>query len=165
MGIVAKDAVTDVKVYQPYSNIVDFESPMVARLRPNARQLAEATLVGYGIGDDQSPMSVVATAAWEEAGGHIVGTTSPTGLVSTDDGSQTSIGELPLGRGQIRIMGGGLPMPTEINDHRYGLKDYALTYSGLYIIENSIVHDAPKLGRPATRKAPGYTPLAFLLGN
>jgi len=165
IGVVPKEAVTDIKVYQPYSNIVDFESPMVARLRPNARQLAEATLVGYGIGDDQSPMSVVATAAWEEAGGHVVGTTGPTGLVSTDDGSQTSIGEMKVGKGQIRIMGGGLPMPTEINDHRYGLKDYALTYSGLYIIENSIVHDAPKLGRPSRRKDPGFAPLAFLLNH
>ena len=42
-------------------------------------------------------------------------------------------------------------MPTEANDHRYGLKDYALTYSGLYIMENVIRHDAPGMGAgPAT---------------
>jgi hypothetical protein len=154
IGVVPKDAVTDINVYQPYANFVDFEHMMLQGLRPNARQLAEATLVGYGIGDEASPMSVVATTAWEEAGGHVVGTTGPTGLVSTgDDGSQTSVGELKLGKGQIRIMGGGLPMPTEINDHRYGLKDYALTYSGLYIMENSIVHDAPNLGPKAKASA------------
>jgi hypothetical protein len=163
LGVVPKEAVTNVKVYQPYSNIIDFENPMVARLRPNARQLSEATLVGYGIGDTASPMSVVATGAWEEAGGHVVGTTGPTGLVSTDDGSQTSLGEMKIGKGQIRIMGGGLPMPTEKNDHRYGLKDYGLTYSGLYIIENSIVHNVPKLGRKPRRRAPGFAPLVFLL--
>ena len=43
-------------------------------------------------------------------------------------------------------MGGALPRPTEEYDHRYGLRDYAMTYSGLYIMENSIVHDAPNLG-------------------
>ncbi len=37
-------------------------------------------------------------------------------------------------------------MPTEKNDHRYGLRDYALTYTGLFIMENSIKHDAPGLG-------------------
>ena len=29
-------------------------------------------------------------------------------------------------------------MPTEKYDHRYGLRDYAMTYTGLYIMENSI---------------------------
>jgi hypothetical protein len=43
-------------------------------------------------------------------------------------------------------MGGGLAMPTEEYDHRYGLKDYSLTYSGLYILENSMVYDHPDLG-------------------
>ena len=153
MGVVPKGSVTNIKVYQPYSNFVDFEHPMLQGLRPNARQLAEATLVGYGIGDTASPMSVVATAAWEEAGGHVIGTTGPTGLLASDDGSQTSVGELKLGKGQVRIMGGGLPAPTETNDHRYGLKDYALTYSGLYIMENSIVHDAPNFGPKSTASA------------
>ena len=154
-------AVSDIKVYQPYANIVDLEHPMVARLRPNARQLAEATLVGYGIGNEQSPMTVVDTAAWTEAGGHVVATTAPgSGAALDDDGSQTSVGELKLGKGKIRILGGGLPMPTEANDHRYGLKDYALTYSGLFIIENSIVHDAPGLGQARTS---ADTPAPFAL--
>ena len=164
IGVVASNAVTDIKVYQPYANFVDFEHRMLKGLRANARQLSEATLVGYGIGSTASPMSVVATTAWEEAGGHVVGTTGPTGLISTDDGSQTSVGELKLGKGQIRIMGGGLPIPTEINDHRYGLKDYSLTYSGLYIIENSIVHDARQLGpRTEAQRPADSMPLAIFL--
>ncbi len=146
MKVLPKGAVKNIKVYQPFSNIIDFDHRMVQRLRPNARQLAEATLVGHGIGNTESPMTIVASEAWEKAGGKVVGTTGSTGLISSDDGSQTSLGELGLGKGQIRIMGGGLPQPTEKNDHRYGLKDYALTYSGLYIMENSIVHDAPNLG-------------------
>ncbi len=141
IGFVPSGSVTDIKVYQPYANFVDFEHPMVAGLRQNARQLSEATLVGYPIGNNASPMSVVSRDAWETAGGHTVGTTG-NNSGSSDDGTQTSVGEAPLGDGIIRIMGGGLPTPTEDFDHRYGLKDYSLTYSGLFILENSIVHNS-----------------------
>jgi hypothetical protein len=129
MDVVPKTAVRNVTVYQPFADIIDFEHPMVARLRPNARQLVETIPLGYCIGNQCSPMTVVEQAAFEEAGGHTVGT--------TNDG-QTSIGEIPLGKGLIRIIGGALPMPTEKYDHRYGLRDYAMTYTGLYIMENSI---------------------------
>ena len=50
--------------------------PMTEGLRPNARQLVEAATLGYGIGNDASPMTVVDTAAWEDAGGHVIGTTT-----------------------------------------------------------------------------------------
>lgn len=145
MGVVPSGSVKDINVYQPYSNFVDFDHPMLAGLRPNARQLSEATLTGYGIGNSASPMSVVTTTAWEGAGGHVVGTTG-NGAGSSDDGAQTSVGELALGAGKIRIMGGGLGMPSEKEDHRNGLKNYSLTYSGLFIMENSMVHDAPGIG-------------------
>jgi hypothetical protein len=137
MGVIAEGAVADINVYQPYSDIQDLEHPMVEGLRGNARQLSEATLIGYGIGNSASPMTIVTRDEWEAAGGHVVGTTGST---------RVSVGELQLDDGKIRIMGGGLHMPTEENDHRYGLKDYSLTYSGLYIMENSIKHDAPSLG-------------------
>jgi hypothetical protein len=152
MAIVPKESITDVKVYQPYANIGDFEHSMVQGLRGNARQLSEATLIGYGIGNNASPMTVVTTEAWEAAQGHVVATTGNNAGTS-DDGSQTSVGELPLGKGRIRIMGGGLHMPTEENDHRYGLKDYSLTYTGLYILENSMKYDSPDLGKVAAAAA------------
>ena len=129
MDVVAKAAVQNINVYQPHTDIVDFEHHMVQRLRPNARQLVETIPLGYCIGNECSPMTVVEQAAFEEAGGHTVGTTGE-GLAS--------IGEIPLGKGFIRIVGGALPMPTEKYDHRYGLRDYAMTYTGLYIMENSI---------------------------
>jgi len=160
LGVVPKDAVTDVRVYQPYANFQDFDHAMTTGLRSNARQLVEAATLGYGIGDDESPMTVVATDAWESAGGKVVGTTS-TGFSTgedpaidrnLDDGSQTSVGQLRLGEGQIRIIGAALPTPTEENDHRFGLRNYALTYSGLFLMENSIRHDVPNLG-PKERKA------------
>ncbi|MEA2517535.1 MAG: hypothetical protein QOG16_1373 [Actinomycetota bacterium] len=130
MKVVPKESVSNVVVYQPYTDIVDFEHPMVQRLRPNARQLVEAPPLGYCIGNACSPMTVVEQTAFEDAGGHTVGTTG--------DG-QVSVGEIPLGKGDIRIVGGALPMPTEKYDHRYGLRDYAMTYTGLYIMENSLI--------------------------
>ena len=165
IGVVNKSDITDIQVYQPYANFTDFEHPMLKGLRPNARQLAEATLVGYGIGNSASPMSVVATTAWEEAGGHVVGTTAAGGGGS-DNGSQTSVGEVKLGKGRIRILGGGLPMPTEKNDHRFGLKDYALTYSGLFILENSIVAKGDRIVVPdASDSAPSSdgSPLSLIM--
>ena len=69
-----------------------------------------------------------------------------------DDGTRTSIGEVALGKGKIRIVGGALPTPTEENDHRYGLRNYAMTYTGVFLMENAIQHDAAGLGalRPGT---------------
>jgi hypothetical protein len=140
IGVVGKDAVSNIKVYQPYADIQDFEHSMVAGLRPNARQLVEAAVLGYCIGNECSPMTVVDQAAWTDAGGHVVGTSGE---------GRVSVGEIELGKGKIRILGGALPRPSEAYDHRYGLRDYAMTYSGLYVMENSIVHDAPRLGRSA----------------
>jgi hypothetical protein len=146
LGVVPKDAVQDVKVYQPYANIIDFEHPLVEGLRPNARQLVEAAILGYGIGNNASPMTIVTRSAWEGAGGKTVATTG-NNAGDGDDGTRASIGELKLGKGLIRIMGGALPTPSEDLDHRYGLRDYGPTYSGLYVLENSLEHDVPELGR------------------
>jgi hypothetical protein len=49
--------------------------------------------------------------------------------------------------GRIRIVGGALPTPSEKQDHRYGLRNYALTYSGLFLMENAIQHDVKRLGK------------------
>jgi hypothetical protein len=146
MGVVPKGSVKDVKVYQPYSNIKDFTDPLVKGLRTNARQMVEAAILGYGIGNSASPMSVVTSTAWTAAGGNVVGTTGD-GAGTSDDGTQVSLGQLKLGAGRIKIIGGALPTPTETNDHRFGLRDYAPTTSGLFVLENSLNHDAPGLGK------------------
>ena len=137
MKLVDKGAVSNVTVYQPFADIADLEHPMVRGLRANARQLVEATLLGYCIGNGCSPMSVVQQAAFEAAGGYVVGTTD----------EAVSVGEIGLGKGRIRVLGGALPTASEKFDHRYGLRDYAMTYSGLYIMENSIAY---RRGDPAT---------------
>lgn len=140
LGVVANaDSISDIEVYLPYTDIQDFAHPMVEGLRPNARQLVESTLLGYGINSDElaARMTVVDEAAWSAAGGAVVGTTG-SGLVS--------VGQVPVGQGQVRILGGALPTATEANDHRYGLRDYAMSYTALFIMENAIQHDAPGLG-------------------
>jgi hypothetical protein len=152
LGVLPKDAVRSVTVYQPYANIRDFSHPLVRGLRSNARQLVEAAILGYGIGDDASPMTVVDRSAWEGAGGKTVATTGNNSGES-DEETTTSIGELKLGGGLIRIVGGALPTPTEENDHRYGLRDYALTYTGLFVMENALKHDVAALGNVAPRPA------------
>ena len=138
LGVVDKADIDDISVYQPYSDIdFDNEDNLIKGLRSNARQLVEAAILGYGIGGAASPMTAVGTAAFTEAGGTVLGTT----------GEQfTTLGHIAHGGGSIKVIGGALPTPSEDEDHRYGLRDYALTYSGLFIMENAIKWDASGLG-------------------
>lgn len=141
LGLVEVGAITDVEPYMPLLDTIDdFTHPLVEGLRPNASQLVESPALGYEIpaGPDgvMAVMSVVDPTAWGAIGGVTVATTS----------SSVAVGQAPVGQGQVRIVAGALPQPTEENDHRYGLRNYALTYSGLYIMENAIRHDVPTLG-------------------
>ena len=146
LGLVEDGDVEDLEVYQPYSDISDFTDPLVAGLRANARQLVEAAILGYGIGGTASPMTGVSEEAFTGAGGVVVGTT--TGAVT--------LGRLTVGKGKVQVVGGALPTPTEDNDHRFGLRDYGLTYSGLYVMENAVTYDAPGLGAAAPS---GFSPI------
>jgi hypothetical protein len=51
-----------------------------------------------------------------------------------------------------------LPSPTETQDHRFGPRNYALTYSGLFLMENSIQHDVEALGVDPEPVPPGKKP-------
>lgn len=84
-----------------------------------------------------SPNWIVSQDAWESAGGSTAART----LVRTNKGPGpsevgVSLGELPVGQGRIRIAGALLPEPTEQNPHPYGLRSYALTYTGYQLVEN-----------------------------
>ena len=149
LGLVDGSKVKDIKVYQPYTDFQDFKDPLATGLRKNARQLVEAATLGYGIGDNASPMTAVDPTAFAAAKGKVVGTTN----------GQVTLGRLLLGKGQVQLLGGALPTPSEDQDHRYGLRDYALTYSGLYVMENAVRYDAPGLGAtaPAGFTGPGST--------
>ena len=160
IGAIPDANIRQVNVYQPYANFPDHGHPMLKGLRANARQLAEYTLIGYPIGNSASPMTIVDASAWTSAGGTVVGTTGNSSG-SSDSGTQVSVGELPVGDGLVRITN-GLETPTEVNDHRYGLKDFALTYSGLYILENALVHDGEALGETEGGEEPPSPMLPFL---
>ena len=153
LGIVDGDKVKDIKVYQPYSDIPEFTDPLVAGLRSNARQLVEAAILGYGIGGTASPMTGVTEAAFTAAGGKVVGTTTTGGSAAAE---YVTLGRIPVGKGRVQVIGGALPTPSEDLDHRFGLRDYGLTYSGLYIMENAIRYDAPGLGAAAPA---GFSPV------
>ena len=153
MGLLPASAITDTTVYQPNATSIDFEHPLAAGLRGNAKQLVEAPILGYGIGTDASPMTVVDAAALTEAGGIVVGNIEKG---TAEDTTVASLGELPVGKGLVRLIGGALPMPTEENDHRFGLRSFGLTYSGLFIMENAVRYDAAGLGATAPR---GFDPV------
>lgn len=136
LGLVPASAIKDIKVYQPYTDFKTFKDPMAAGLRANARQLVEAATLGYGIGDTASPMTAVTAAAFK---GTVVGTTK----------GDVTVGRLDVAKGQVQLIGGALPTPSEALDHRFGMRDYALTYSGLYLMENAVRYDAPGLGAKA----------------
>ncbi|MEO6204444.1 MAG: hypothetical protein ABIO67_03545, partial [Mycobacteriales bacterium] len=139
LDLIAADKVKDLKVYQPYTDFSDFADPLARGLRRNARQLVEAAVLGYGIGNSASPMTAVDPDAFAAAKGKVVGTTT----------GQVTLGRLVVGKGMVQLIGGALPTPTEDNDHRYGLRDFALTYSGLYVMENAVRYDAAGLGAAA----------------
>ena len=146
LGLVTDGKVKDIKVYQPYTDFKDFTDPLARGLRANARQLVEAAPLGYGIGDTASPMGAVDATAFAAAKGKVVGTTN----------GDVTLGRLTVGKGQVQLVGGALPTPSEDLDHRYGLRDFALTYSGLYVMENAVRYDAPGLGAAAPR---GFSPV------
>jgi hypothetical protein len=120
----------------------------------NRHQTYEPVPLGYYVGpggsanDDcstdrcDSPNWIVDQEAWEQAGG----TTAARTLVreDTEAGSDSttgvSLGELPFGGGTVRIAGALLPDPNEENYHPFGLKSYALTYTGYQVFENLVDH-------------------------
>jgi hypothetical protein len=78
--------------------------------------------------------------AFEAAGGTAAARTlvreSPTPGNATSTG--VSLGELPVGRGMIRIAGAVLPDPSEDDYHPFGLASYPLTYTGYQVFENLV---------------------------
>jgi hypothetical protein len=135
MGLLAPGAVAKQDVYAGYFDIADPSSPLVRGARTLSRQTYEPVPIGYAI-DNQfssalssvhSPAWTVDRNAWEAAGGHTAGTTGS---------GRTSLGELPLGKGRVRILGALLPDPSGNFAHPFGVADYAVTYWGYRVLAN-----------------------------
>jgi hypothetical protein len=115
------------------------------------RQTYEPVPLGYVVGPPAScpsgcdaPNWVVDQDAWQEAGGLSLGRTFVRpGPEGGDGWDGVSVGELPLGDGVVRVIGGLLPEPTQENFHPYGLSSYALTYTGYQLFENATTWTNP----------------------
>jgi hypothetical protein len=73
--------------------------------------------------------------AFTAAGGRIVGVTG-----DSDEGDVT-YGEIPVGKGQVRILGSLLPFPTDEYDHPFGLNDYSITFTAYEMTKNLLSWD------------------------
>ncbi len=126
-----------------------------------------------------SPNWVVDRDAWQAAGGTTAARTAVRSVPKPATDAQlivgTSLGEVKLGKGVVRIAGAILPDPTEKNYHPFGLSSYALTYTGYQVFENLIAYRAPAkgstgdpnvLGKKDRRTTPstgtGAAPLGFI---
>lgn len=149
MGLVQAGAIGKQDVYAGYFDIADPSSPLVRGARKLSRQTYEPVPVGYAIDNAfssalssvHSPAWTVDRDAWEAAGGKTAGTTG--------DG-RTSLGELPVGKGRVRILGALLPDPSGDYNHPFGVADYAVTYWGYRVLAN-LLDGSAALGAPRTR--------------
>ena len=116
--------------------------------RPLSRQTYEPVPVGYKIDNTfssslstvHSPVWTVDQSAWQAAGGKTAGTTGS---------GRTSLGEIRLGRGRIRILGAVLPNPSGGFAHPFGVADYAVTYWGYRVLANMLgARESLRLVRP-----------------
>ncbi|HVF18633.1 MAG TPA: M14 family zinc carboxypeptidase [Mycobacteriales bacterium] len=167
MGVVPAGSVSESQVYAGHVEFerefegeleVTYEDPLAANVNqpgaaegPNHRhQVTEPVPLGFGLPDEDSEAAtqmqwVVAADAFEAAGGRVVGRLQ---------GSDVTFGEIELGAGRIRVLGSLLPTPTLANDHRFGLADYALTYTGYELARNMFDHVNPR----GTTKGPVVVP-------
>lgn len=115
------------------------------------RQTYEPTPIGYsiqnketGADESHSPQWEVKRGAFEKAKGHIAGTgvDSGTGGAQAVD-SVVTLGEIKLGKGVVRIIGGLLPQPTQEFDHQEGLEPHAVTYTGYFLVERLVSYRRP----------------------
>ncbi|HVE99364.1 MAG TPA: M14 family zinc carboxypeptidase, partial [Mycobacteriales bacterium] len=177
MGVVPPATVTESGVYAGHVEFerefegaleVTYEDPLAANVdQPGAaeganhrHQITEPVPIGFALPDEDAEgltqtQWVVETESFEKAGGRVVGRIQQ---------SDVTYGEIPLGDGQIRILGSLLPMPTLANDHRFGLADYALTYTGYELARNMFDHVNPRgttkgpLPAPPVQPQPGPKP-------
>jgi hypothetical protein len=160
MGLVPAGSVGDAAVYAGFAEFSfdggateTYADPLAAAVdQPGAaegpghrHQLSEPVPTGWAIQDADGadlgtmPQWGIDRTAWESAGGRVVGVAN----------GAVTVGELPLGEGQIRIIGSLLPMPTEQYDHPFGLRSYGVTYSGYEVFRNALDASTPSPAAPA----------------
>jgi hypothetical protein len=125
------------------------------------RQTFEPTPLGFAIqnkaGGDQSfaRQFDIVQKDWIAAGGRAVGGSADSGArdaVAVPE--RTTLGELNLGSGQIRILGALLPQPSDEYDHPLGIEPYALTYTGYILFCNLVGCNYETKARPQLPNEP-----------
>lgn len=154
MGVLPRDRLVHFAVFAGYIGFTrdgetstyddplarDVNQPGAAEGPQFRHQTYEPVPIGYSIGEAPSrpeitsPAWAVDQGAWEGIGGRTAGITI---------GGQTSLGELALGSGVVRIIGPLLPMPTDRFYHPFGLSSYALTYTGYQVLNNALQWERP----------------------
>jgi hypothetical protein len=136
----------------------------------NRRQTFEPTPLGFAIQDGGGADASFARqfsvnkAAWEQAGGTTAATSANSNARNAQaDTSRTTLGELAMGAGQIRIIGALLPQPATwpkalqangtftnlaepppiAKTFPLGLEPYAVTYTGYLLIRNLLDDSTP----------------------
>ncbi|MBC7374191.1 MAG: hypothetical protein H7323_09395 [Frankiales bacterium] len=153
LGVVDKAALT---VDKTDAGHVDFVAPLGDH--PYEKGLVGApsqtyyeVMLGYP-SRIQAPNYGVTRTAWEAAGGTTVATVGPQGGSSTN----TALGTMPRGKGQITTFGAILPQAVESladieTPHPFGLASYAVTITGGQVLDNVLAFT--RQGRPVARPA------------
>jgi hypothetical protein len=155
MGVVGRGFVNDFAVYAGYVAFTrdgsndTYADPLAQNVnQPGAaegpgfrHQTYEPVPIGYAISPEDedsqlasAPVWAVDQIEWERIGGRTAGTTTA---------DETTLGELGLGRGVVRVVGALLPMPTDRSYHPFGLANYAVTYSGYQVLQNALQWQRP----------------------
>lgn len=154
MGVVGRSLINNFSVYAGFIGFTrdgqtdtygdplaqNVNQPGAAEGPQHRHQTYEPVPIGYAIQDDDgadfnsAPVWAVDQIAWEQLGGRTVG-------ITTAD--QTTLGELKLGNGQVRIVGALLPMPAEQYYHPFGLANHSLTYTGYQVLQNALQWQRP----------------------
>ncbi|HVM11688.1 MAG TPA: hypothetical protein VM638_04340, partial [Actinomycetota bacterium] len=123
--------------------------PGAAEQELGRRQAVEPVPLGYtpetGLdGTPRIPFWRVERTAWQNA----CGQPDCAAAVTHSRGTNVNLGEARLGAGRVRIAGIMFPDPVFepqplVNDHRFGLASYALTYTGWQVFENLIDYRRP----------------------
>ena len=125
------------------------------------RQTFESTPIGFAIqGADGGDASFarqfdITQPEWTAAGGRAVGGSANSGARDAAAVPERStLGELALGQGKIRILGALLPQPSDEYDHPLGLEPYAITYTGYILFCNLVDCQYERKSRPALPNEP-----------
>ena len=131
-----KSAIHKVLSEAGHIDIEDTEDPYVKKVHSTASQTYYEVPLGFPAEPASAPHWTVDRAAWEKAGGKVVG--------YVDEEDRVGLGRLKVGKGIIAIYGAVLPKQTEKHDHFYGLADYGVTVAGGQILNNVIKYRAKK---------------------